>query len=95
MLTLGAGVGAGLAVEGRLLWGARGLVGEFGQLPVGPMGSRLEQMVTGPGIMQRAQEANAHLDDVIEYPSCAWFEHANGPDISHSSGFGRSGFHGR
>lgn len=63
MLTLGAGLGAGLAVEGRLLRGSRGLVGEFGQLPIGPMGSRLEQMVTGPGIMRRAQEANAHLDD--------------------------------
>lgn len=63
MLTLGAGLGAGLAVEGRLLQGRRGLVGEFGQLPVGPMGTRLEQMVTGPGIMRRAQDANAQLED--------------------------------
>ena len=63
ILTLGAGLGAGLAVDGRLLRGSRGLVGEFGQLPAGPMGSRLEQLVTGPGILRRAQDANAHLDD--------------------------------
>ncbi|HEY0904054.1 MAG TPA: ROK family protein [Marmoricola sp.] len=63
ILTLGAGLGAGLAVEGRLLQGSRGLVGEFGQLPAGPMGSRLEQLVTGPGILRRAREANAHLED--------------------------------
>jgi len=66
MLTLGAGLGAGLAVEGKLLKGSRGLVGEFGQLPVGPMGSRLEHLVTGPGILSRAKEANVELNDPSE-----------------------------
>lgn|GEM_PF-601550 len=66
MLTLGAGLGAGLAVEGTLLKGNRGLVGEFGQLPVGPMGSRLEHLVTGPGIMRRAAEANVSLSEPAE-----------------------------
>lgn len=63
MLTLGAGLGGALAIDGRLVAGTKGLVGEFGQLPVGPMGSRLEQLVTGPGIMRRAAEANVHLED--------------------------------
>lgn len=57
MLTLGAGLGAGLSINGQILRGKHGLVGEFGQLPVGPLGTRLEHLVTGPGIMRRAAEA--------------------------------------
>lgn len=62
ILTLGAGLGAGLAIDGRVLRGRHGLVGEFGQLPVGPLGTRLEHMVTGPGILRRADEAGVKLD---------------------------------
>lgn len=54
MLTLGAGLGAALAIDGSILHGRRGLVGEFGALPIGPHGERLEELVTGPGIMRRA-----------------------------------------
>ena len=61
MLTLGAGLGAGLSVDGRILQGRHGLIGEFGQLPVGPLGTRLEHMVTGPGILRRADEAGLTL----------------------------------
>lgn len=61
MVTLGAGLGVGLAVDGRLVQGRRGLVGEFGQLPVGPGGTRLESLVTGPGIMARAAESGVAL----------------------------------
>jgi predicted NBD/HSP70 family sugar kinase len=56
MLTVGAGLGAGVALDGHLLRGRNGLVGEFGQLPVGPMGTALEQLVTGRGITRRAAE---------------------------------------
>ncbi|MEA2974159.1 MAG: hypothetical protein QOG82_2617, partial [Actinomycetota bacterium] len=56
MLTVGAGLGAGVALDGRLLRGRNGLVGEFGHLPVGPLGTPLEHLVTGPGIMRRAAE---------------------------------------
>ena len=62
MLTLGTGLGAGLAIDGKVLKGDHGLVGEFGQLPVGPLGARLEHMVTGPGIMQQAAEAGLPLN---------------------------------
>ncbi|MFT4235334.1 MAG: ROK family transcriptional regulator [Microbacterium sp.] len=63
MLTLGAGLGAGLAIDGRILQGRHGLVGEFGQLPVGPLGSRLESLVTGPGILRYAAEAGSPIAD--------------------------------
>jgi predicted NBD/HSP70 family sugar kinase len=62
MFTLGAGLGAGVMVDGRLMRGTNGLVGEFGSLPVGPLGSRLEHMVTGPGIMLRASELGISLE---------------------------------
>lgn len=66
MLTIGFGLGAGLAIEGRILQGERGLIGEFGQLPIGPLGTRLEHMVTGGGILRRAAEAGLHLDAPAE-----------------------------
>jgi predicted NBD/HSP70 family sugar kinase/biotin operon repressor len=62
MLTIGSGLGAGLAIDGRILQGERGLIGEFGQLPVGPLGTRLEHMVTGGGILRRAAEAGIELE---------------------------------
>jgi predicted NBD/HSP70 family sugar kinase len=62
MLTVGAGLGAGVALDGRLLRGRNGLVGEFGHLPVGPLGTPLEHLVTGPGIMRRAAELGLEID---------------------------------
>src|SRR6218665_25851 len=41
MLTIGSGLGVGLAIDGRILQGEHGLIGEFGQLPAGPFGARL------------------------------------------------------
>jgi glucokinase len=66
MLTIGSGLGAGLAIDGRILQGERGLIGEFGQLPVGPLGTRLEHMVTGGGILRRAAEAGVTLTEPSE-----------------------------
>lgn len=62
MLNLGAGLGAALAVDGVILHGRRGLIGEFGHLPVGPLGTRVEHMLTGPGIVRRAAEMGIRLD---------------------------------
>ena len=61
MITLGAGLGSALAIGGRLLRGKHGLVGEFGQLPVGPFRAPLEHSVTGPGILRRALESGIPL----------------------------------
>lgn len=62
MFTIGAGLGAGVVIGGRLLRGRIGLVGEFGHLPVGPLGTPLEHMITGPGIMRRAAELGVGLE---------------------------------
>lgn len=74
MLTVGAGLGAGVALDGRLLRGRNGLVGEFGHLPVGPLGTPLEHLVTGPGIMRRAAELG--LD--IASPAALFADDADG-----------------
>lgn len=66
MLTIGTGLGAGLSIDRRILHGHRGLIGEFGQLPIGAMNARLEHMVTGPGILARAREAGVDLRDPVE-----------------------------
>lgn len=47
MVTIGIGVGAGVALEGRLVTGARGLVGEFGMLPVELDGTVVEDVISG------------------------------------------------
>ena len=61
MLTIGSGLGVGLAIDGRILQGEHGLIGEFGQLPIGPFGTRLEHMVTGGGIIRWAAETGIDL----------------------------------
>jgi predicted NBD/HSP70 family sugar kinase len=65
MLTIGTGLGAAIAVEGRIVRGRHGIIGEFGQLPVGPLGSRLETLVTGPTLMLRA----ADLGTTVAHPA--------------------------
>lgn len=66
MLTIGTGLGAAIAIDGRLLRGRRGIVGEFGHLLVGPLGTRLENMVTGPMLSRRASELGSHLGSPAE-----------------------------
>ncbi|SDZ00037.1 Sugar kinase of the NBD/HSP70 family, may contain an N-terminal HTH domain [Micromonospora pattaloongensis] len=63
MFTVGAGLGAGVALERRLFRGRSGLVGEFGHLPAGPLGSALEQLISGPGILSRSRELGLHFDN--------------------------------
>jgi predicted NBD/HSP70 family sugar kinase len=74
MLTVGAGLGAGVALDGRLLHGRNGLVGEFGHLPVGPLGTPLEHLVTGPGIMHRAAELGLEISS----PAALFADDADG-----------------
>jgi predicted NBD/HSP70 family sugar kinase len=61
MLTIGTGLGAGVAVNGQLLLGRSGLVGEFGYLPVGPQGESLESLVAGAGLVQQARSLGADV----------------------------------
>lgn len=66
MITIGAGLGAGIAIDGTLLRGANGIIGEFGQLPAGPLGTRLELLVTGPGLLRLAAEAGVAIASPTE-----------------------------
>ncbi|MGH9171330.1 MAG: ROK family protein [Acidimicrobiales bacterium] len=55
MLTIGTGVGAGVAVDGRLLSGPHGGVGEFGIVPIDLDGTTLEEVISGPAIVAAAK----------------------------------------
>lgn len=55
MVTIGTGIGAGVALDGTLLTGRHGLVGEVGLLPVDLDGSTFEDIVTGPAITESAR----------------------------------------
>lgn len=50
MVTIGTGVGAGVALHGELLTGARGLVGEFGSLPLDSTGATVEEALSGAAL---------------------------------------------
>jgi predicted NBD/HSP70 family sugar kinase len=63
MFTVGAGLGAGVALDRRLFRGRSGLVGEFGHLPAGPLGTSLEQLISGPGILHRTRELGLRFDN--------------------------------
>ena len=66
MLTVGTGLGAAISIDGRILRGRRGIIGEFGHLLVGPLGTRLENMVTGPMLSRRAAELGYPLGSPAE-----------------------------
>lgn len=50
MVTIGTGVGAGVALQGDLLTGVRGLVGEFGSLPLDADGTLVEEVLSGAAL---------------------------------------------
>jgi predicted NBD/HSP70 family sugar kinase len=66
MFTIGAGLGAGVALDGRLLRGRHGLVGEFGYLPAGPSGELVEELLSGTGLLRRARTLGVRVGDVAE-----------------------------
>jgi len=77
MLTIGTGLGVALAIDGRIIRGRRGLVGEYGYLPVGPLGTRLEHLITGPNLTRYAQERGIELRSPAEL-----FSARPGPDLA-------------
>ncbi|OPC78897.1 hypothetical protein B4N89_32775 [Embleya scabrispora] len=57
MFTVGAGFGAGVAVDRHIRGGPTGLVGEFGFLPVDSDDHTVEELVGAEGLMRAAREA--------------------------------------
>ena len=59
MAMIGTGVGAGVALQGELLTGARGLVGEFGSIPLDTAGTVVEDALCGAGLAAARAELGA------------------------------------
>jgi predicted NBD/HSP70 family sugar kinase len=66
LLAIGAGLGGGVAVDGRLLRGGSGMVGEFGYLPAGPSGEPAEEFLSGAGLLRRARALGVRLTGARE-----------------------------
>jgi predicted NBD/HSP70 family sugar kinase len=66
MLTIGAGLGGGVAFDGRLLRGRSGMVGEFGYLPAGPSGELAEELLSGTGLLRRARALGTRVPEVSD-----------------------------
>jgi predicted NBD/HSP70 family sugar kinase len=62
MLTIGTGLGAGVVVDGHLLRGKSGFVGEFGYIPVGTRGETLEDVLSGGGLLKEAARLGLTLE---------------------------------
>jgi predicted NBD/HSP70 family sugar kinase len=61
MLTIGTGLGAGVFLQGGLLRGQSGFVGEFGYLPVGGQGETLEEVLSARGLVAAAALCGTEL----------------------------------
>jgi predicted NBD/HSP70 family sugar kinase len=67
MFTIGTGLGAGVVLDGRLLRGRTGLIGEFGvYLPVGFDGLTLEDVLSASGLVKEAARAGVPVDSARE-----------------------------
>ena len=72
VVTLGAGIGCGLLVDGTLFTGSSGLAGEFGHIPVDPAGPSctcgrrgcLESLACTPAILTRLGQAGITEPDI-------------------------------
>src|SRR5690606_13351212 len=72
-VTLGTGVGGGVIVNGRVVYGLKGFAGEIGHILIDPDGVRcncgqkgcLETIASATGITRLAQEAIANGEKTI------------------------------
>jgi len=66
MITIGTGLGSGVVLEGQLLRGRTGLIGEIGYLPAGPSGELTEELLSGSGLVRRARCLGAPVTSAQE-----------------------------
>ena len=63
MFTIGTGLGAGVVLDGHLLRGRTGLIGEFGcYLPAGIDGETLEDVLSASGLVKAAARVGVPVD---------------------------------
>lgn len=62
LFTIGAGLGAGVAIEGRIFRGSTGIVGQYGSLPIAGAGAPLEDFLTTSGILRMARSRGVSID---------------------------------
>lgn len=89
-ITLGAGVGGALIIDGKIWRGASGFAGEFGYIAIDSEGTRLEDVASAKNIVRRVrsrvhQDNTSSLKDIDE--SALTLAHIveaanNGDDIS-------------
>lgn len=61
LFSIGTGLGAGICLDGQLLNGRSGFVGEFGYLPIGPRGESLESLVAGAGLADQLRSLGGDI----------------------------------
>jgi predicted NBD/HSP70 family sugar kinase len=67
MFTIGTGLGCGVVVDGRLVRGRTGFVGEFGYVPIGLSGDlTLEGALGAPSIVRRAASRGIAIESAAE-----------------------------
>ncbi|MGW0484475.1 ROK family protein [Nonomuraea sp. NPDC003214] len=71
LLTLGTGLGSAAAMNGQVLSGKDGLLGEFGRLLIPGTKTRLRDLVSGAGLVAHARAAGydvTHARQILEEP---------------------------
>ncbi len=66
MVTIGTGLGTAISINRSILRGQRGLVGEFGQLSLGPDNRKLEESITDKGLLELAHSINLEITSPAE-----------------------------
>lgn len=88
-VTLGAGVGGALVIDGNVWHGRHGFAGEFGYLAIDDDGRRLEDVASATSIVRRTrsrfrQDNTSSLDDLGEFTVADVVREAReGDDFSH------------
>ncbi|HEY2674296.1 MAG TPA: ROK family transcriptional regulator [Rugosimonospora sp.] len=87
LVTIGAGIGCGLAIDGRVVAGAHGVSGEIGHLPVGDVDrvctcgnvGCVEAVASSQAIVEQAREATG--DRRLSMKDAVRLAHANDPAV--------------
>lgn len=66
LLTLGTGLGSAVALDGSVLYGRTGILGEFGRLQVPGTNTRLRDLVSGAGLISYAREHGYEISSASE-----------------------------